>query len=114
MRHYSTIGAEHYTPEAIDAAIERIQWEPFVNGMSLPFSQGHLIQKLIQEYQFRGVTHVSYMGSIYPTEDHQREQECRGYTFIGLAVKTTKQEFKIYVADEGVSAVIVATDGIDE
>lgn len=115
MRHYSTIGTGHYTPEAIDAAIDRLQWTPVVAGMPLPFSQGYLINQMIQEYGWQGkVRALAYMGTIRPTEEHCREQECSSYCLIGFDVKTTQQEFKVYVADEGVSAVIVATEGIDE
>lgn len=114
MRYYSKIGADHYTPEAIDAAINRLQWESVVTGMLLPFSQGYLINKMIKQYQWQGkVRALAYMGTICPTEKHCHEQECSCYGLIGFDVKTTKQEFKVYVADEGVSAVIVATDGVD-
>lgn len=115
-RYYTGVSIRgHYTKEAIDAAIERLTWEPVVTGMSLPFGQAYIINEMVKQYQWQGkVRALAYMGTIGPTEEHCRIQECSCYGLIGFDVKTTKQEFKVYVADEGVEAVIVATDGLAE
>ena len=89
-----------YTPEEIENAISRIDWEVFRRD-NLPFCQGEAIRKVVNgcNIPLKKISRMALHGVI---------KESHG--FYGLDVKYKNGQAQIYMADNGCEIVILATD----
>jgi len=104
MRTYTEVG-KSYSPEDIDNAISRNNWESF-RTTDLPFSQGECIKQVIRECKIP-VSKISRM-------DLHNSIRAGGenHAFYALDVKYANGQAQIYIADDGCGAVVVASDFI--
>jgi len=101
MRNYTNIGAtEHYEKEEIDEAIPSLQWEDFRKN-NLPFAQGEAIKNVVRECNvpLSKIKKMALHGCIKGS-----------HGFYGLDVDYKNGNAKLYIADNGCSCCVVASD----
>ena len=103
MRTYTEVGQE-YERSAIDAAIERTQWEPF-RRENLPFMQGEAIKAVIRECRVP-LSKISRMC----LHNYIRHEGNDGIGFYALDVQYKNGQAQLYIADNGCSVCVVASD----
>ena len=100
-RTYTKIGEkEGYTPEEIDLRIIKTKWVDF-RTTRLPFCQGEAIKLIIKECRIP-LTKISHM------DLHNIIKKSCG--FYALNVKYSNGQAQIYIADNGCSTCVVASD----
>lgn len=101
MRTYTKVGKD-YTQEEIDSSISWIDWENFRRD-NLPAGQGECLKQVIKECNIplSKISKMSLHGVIKNT-----------HGFYGLDVKYKNGQAQIYIADNGCSACVVASDFI--
>jgi hypothetical protein len=99
-RDYTKVGAEDYSKEEIDSAIQTVEWEDFRKD-NLPFSQGEALKKIVTEFKIplSKINKMSLHGVIKGT-----------HGFYGLDVDYKNANVHLYIADDGVSVRVVAAD----
>lgn len=100
-RTFTTVGREaYYDQEEIELAIQNINWEPF-RCDNLPFTQGECLKTVIKECNIP-LTKISRM------DLHNVIKGSHG--FYSLDVKYKNGQAQIYIADNGCSSCVVASD----
>jgi len=102
-RTYTKVGEEeHYLEEEIDNAIGGIEWEPF-RTTNLPFCQGSTLNSVIKQCNIPAtkISRMALHGCI-----------CGSHGFYGLDVAYKNGQAQIYIADNGCSCCVVASDFI--
>lgn len=90
----------HYEPEEIDEAIKRTNWEPF-RRENLPFCQGEALKAVITQCNIP-------LSKISRMDLHNVIKGSHG--FYALDVKYKNGQAQIYIADDGYSTMVVASD----
>lgn len=104
-RTYTNTGKEKgYTEEEIEKSIDNTNWMPF-RKENLPFCQGECIKEVIKQCRIP-LSKISQMDlhnviNIKPHEHH---------AFYALDVKYKNGQVQVYIADNGCSACVVASD----
>ena len=101
-RTYTEIGQEQYTTKEIDQSIKQTNWVKFRTD-DLPFCQGECLKTVIRECNIP-LTKISRM------DLHNVIKNTHG--FYALDVKYKNGQAQIYIADDGCSACVVASDFI--
>ena len=99
-RTYTQTGAKEYDKEEIDQCIGRTNWETFRTD-DLPFCQGSCLNTVIKEC---GIP----LSKISRMDLHNVIKDSHG--FYALDVKYKNGPAQIYIADNGCSACVVASD----
>ena len=100
-REYTQVGSrDGYTPEEIDAAISRVEWEAFRRD-NLPFCQGEALKKVIRECKIP-LSKISRMAL------HSVIKDTHGLYALDVAYKNG--QVQVYMADNGCEVVILASD----
>jgi hypothetical protein len=100
MRNYTKIASKEYEREEIDKAVPSLEWEEFRRD-NLPFSQGEAIKNIIQGCNVP-------LSKIKKMALHGCIKESHG--FYGLDVDYKNGNAKLYIADNGCSCCVVASD----
>jgi len=102
VRTYTQVGKE-YEKEAIDNSISQIEWEAF-RKTNLPFCQGECLKVVIKECNIplSKISKMSLHGVISGS-----------HGFYGLDVAYKNGQAQIYIADNGCSSCVVASDFIE-
>lgn len=104
-RTYTLVGKEKgYTQVSIDKAIKQVEWEQF-RIFDLPFSQGSCLNSVIKECTIP-ISKISRM-SLHGLIDSGTHEH---HGFYALDVKYKDGQAQIYIADNGCSACVVASD----
>lgn len=103
MRTYTEVGKEAgYEREEINRSILNTSWENFRTD-DLPFCQGECLKSVIKECNIP-------LGKIGKMDLHNVIKETHG--FYALDVKYKNGQAQIYIADNGCSVCVVASDFI--
>jgi len=102
IRTYSEVGKE-YTKKEIDVAISQTDWIEF-RKTNLPLCQGECLKKIIKECNIP-LSKISRM-DIYNVIK-------RTHGFYALDVQYKNGQAQIYIADNGCSACVVASDFLE-
>ena len=99
-RTYTKVGQEEYTQEEIDESIKRVKWADF-RTQDLPFCQGECLKQVIKECNIplKGISKMDLHNVIKSS-----------HGFYALDVRYKNGQAQIYIADNGVSACVVASD----
>ena len=99
-RTYTNVGASEYDKEDIDNSIKEIDWEDF-RITNLPFCQGSALNSIIKgcNIPISKISKMALHGAIKNT-----------HGFYGLDVKYKNGQAHIYIADNGCSTCVVASD----
>jgi len=99
MRTYTKAGND-YTQEEIDESIDQVGWVPFRRD-NLPFCQGECLKVVIKECNIplSKISRMSLHGVIKGS-----------HGFYGLDVAYKNGQAQIYIADNGCSSCVVASD----
>jgi len=104
IRTFSEIGKqENYTKEEINIAISKTNWVDF-RKTNLPFSQGECLKKVINECNIP-------LSKISKMDLHNVIKNSHG--FYALDVQYKNGQAQIYIADNGCSACVVASDFLE-
>lgn len=101
IRTYTEIGkAGGYTKKEIDQSISRVNWKPFRKD-NLPLCQGKCLQAVIKECKIplSGISKMDIHNAIKGTQG-----------FYALDVEYNNGQVQIYIADNGCTSFVVATD----
>jgi hypothetical protein len=101
MRTYTNVGREKgYTQEEITRSIHQTNWETFRTD-NLPFCQGECLKSIIKECRIplKGIKHMDLHNVIKDT-----------HGFYALNVQYANGQAQIYIADDGCSSCVVASD----
>jgi len=99
-RTFTEVGKKEYNQKEIENSISKVKWEPF-RKTNLPFCQGECLKKAIQECNIP-------LSKISRMDLHNVIKESHG--FYALDVKYKNGQAQIYIADNGCSACVVASD----
>jgi hypothetical protein len=102
IRTYTQVGKD-YDKEEIDNAIARTLWEEF-RTQELPFSQGECLKQVISQCNvpLKGIKRMCLHNIIRNgSEEHG---------FYSLDVKYKNGQAQLYIADNGCSSCVVASD----
>ncbi len=102
IRTYSEVGKE-YTKEEIDIAISKTNWVDF-RKTNLPFCQGECLKTVIKECNIP-------LSKISKMDIHNVIKNSHG--FYALDVQYKNGQAQIYIADNGCSACVVASDFLE-
>ena len=102
VRTYTEVGNREYSKEEIDRAISLVSWEPFRTS-DLPFCQGECLKQVIRECNVP-------LSKISRMELHGHIKDAHG--FYALDVKYKNGQAQVYIADNGCSSCVVASDFI--
>lgn len=99
-RTYTEVGKKEYTKEEIDNSISKTKWETFRKN-NLPFCQGECLRTVIKECNIplSKISRMDLHNSIKFT-----------HAFYALDVQYANGQAQIYIADNGCSACVVASD----
>ena len=100
QRTYTKVGAKDYTQIEIDMSIKAVNWVEF-KKTNLPFCQGEAIKTIIKECNIP-------LSKISKMELHGSIKNSHG--FYALDVKYKNGQAQIYIADNGCSCCVVASD----
>ena len=114
-RTYTKVGEEQgYSKEDIDKAIAAVKWEPF-RTEGLPFMQGEAIKGVVKATGIPvrtpkglGIKRMALHGGI--TSQKQKDEGEGQSGFYALDVQYSNGMAQIYIADDGVHTVVVASD----
>jgi len=98
-RTYTEVGRD-YTHKEIDASIKKVKWVDF-QRVNLPFMQGECIKQVVRDCNIP-------LSKISKMELHGCIKRSHG--FYALDVKYKNGQAQIYIADNGCSACVVASD----
>lgn len=101
-RTYTEVGKEEYTQEEIEESIKQIRWEDF-RKTNLPFSQGECLKNIIKECNIP-------LSKINKMSLHGAIKDSHGFYALDVNYKNGKAY--IYIADNGCSSCVVASDFI--
>jgi hypothetical protein len=98
-RTYTKVGSD-YSKKEINAAITKVKWEAFRTD-DLPFCQGEALKTVIKECNvpLSKITRMSLYGTIKFS-----------HGFYSLDVKYKNGQAQLYIADNGCSCCVVASD----
>ena len=99
-RTFTEVGSKEYTQEEINTSIDQVEWESF-RTTDLPFCQGECLKTAISECNIplSKISRMSLHGVIKGS-----------HGFYALDVKYKNGQAQIYIADNGCSACVVASD----
>jgi len=100
IRTYTDVGKQDYTQVEIEQSINSIKWEEFRTS-DLPYCQGKCLEIIIKECKIP-------LSKISRMELHGVIKNSHG--FYALDVTYKNGHAKIYIADNGVSSCVVASD----
>ena len=103
-RTYTNVGGQSgYTVDEIDNAVKQIKWEDF-RKTNLPFCQGECLKTCIKECKIplSKIERMFLHGVIKNT-----------HGFYALDVKYKNGQAQIFIADNGCSACVVASDFLE-
>ena len=104
QRTFTEVGKKDgYTQEEIDKAINRVKWEAFRHD-NLPFCQGEALKTVVKECNvpLSKISRMSLYGTIKNT-----------HGFYALDVKYKNGQAQLFIADNGCSCCVVASDFIE-
>jgi hypothetical protein len=96
--NWTTVGADFDRDDVI-AAVESLDWLPFVDGMDAPACPGLAITTLIREFRIPKVSAVAWRGQLV----HGR------YSLYGIEGNYKNGRVRIYVVDSGAELSPVAS-----
>jgi len=99
-RTYTEVGKAEYSKEQIDASIQKVNWVDF-RTKNLPFCQGECLKVAIKDCNIP-------LSKISKMDLHNVIKGSHG--FYSLDVKYKNGQAQIYIADNGCSACVVASD----
>lgn len=99
-RTFTEVGKKEYTQDEIENSINRTNWEAFRTS-NLPFCQGECLKTVIKECNIP-------LSKISRMDLHGVIKGSHG--FYALDVKYKNGQAQIYIADNGCSACVVASD----
>ena len=105
-RTYTEVGKVEYSQKSIDNSIKKVKWVEF-KTIDLPFCQGSCINNVIKECNIP-LSKISSMDLHGIISLEKEPSSCCG--FYALDVKYKNGQAQIYIADNGCSACVVASD----